>query len=85
MRVSQHVIDLKTMDGMSHRASDFYPTMILRDAAIWVWRTLAALILLAFAGDTGAGQDAISLGMYFIAGATIITYAGARMLLIWRR
>ena len=85
MGVSQHVIDLKTMDGMSHRASDFYPTMILRDAALWVWRTLAALILLAFAGDTGAGQDAISLGMYFIAGAIIITYAGARMLLIWQR
>ncbi len=51
MRVSQHVIDLKTMDGMSHRASDFYPTMILRDVALWVWRTAAALILLAFAGS----------------------------------
>ena len=33
-RVSQHVIDLKTMDGMAHSASDFYPAMILRDVAL---------------------------------------------------
>ena len=85
MRVSQHVIDLKTMDGMSHRASDFYPAMILRDFALWVWRILAALILLAFAGDARTGQEAISLGMYLIAGAIVITYAGARLLLTWQR
>ena len=85
MRVSQHVIDLKTMDGMSHRASDFYPAMILRDVALWVWRTLAALVLLAFAGDATTGQEAISLGMYFIAGAIVIAYAGARVLLTWQR
>ena len=84
MRVSQHVIDLKTMDGMSYRASDFYPAMILRDVALWVWRTLAALILLAFTGDARTGQEAISLGMYLIAGAIIITYAGARILLTWQ-
>ena len=85
MRVSQHVIDLKTMDGMSHKASDFYPTMILRDVALWVWRMLAALILLAFAGHANTGQEAISLGMYLIAGAIIVTYAGARILLNWQR
>ncbi len=85
MRVSQHVIDLKTMDGMSHRASDFYPAMILRDVALWIWRTVAALILLAFAGDASTGQEAISFGMYFIAGSICITYAGARLLLNWKR
>ena len=77
MRVSQHVIDLKTMDSMGHRASDFYPAMILRDVALWVWRTLAALILLAFAGDARTGQEVISLGMYFIAGA-IVTHLFGR-------
>ena len=41
--------------------------MILRDVALWVWRTVAALILLAFAGDASTGQEAISLGMYLIA------------------
>jgi len=85
MSVSQHVIDLKTMDGMSHQASDFYPTMILRDVALWVWRMAAALILLAFAGDANTGREAISLGMYLIAGAIIGTYAGARILLNWQR
>ena len=53
MRVSQHVIDLKTMDGMAHGASDFYPAMILRDVALWVWRMAAAALLLAFAGGAG--------------------------------
>ncbi len=84
MRVSQHVIDLKTMDGMSHTESDFYPAMILRDVALWVWRMAAALLLLAFTGSAGTGQEAISLGMYSIAGAIAITYAGARVLLAWK-
>ncbi len=85
MRVSLHVIDLKTMDGMSHRRSDFYPAMIMRDVALWVWRTLAALILLAFIGDASNGREAISLGMELIAGSFVITYAGARILLTWKR
>ena len=80
-RVSQHVIDLKTMDGMAHSASDFYPAMILRDVALWGWRTAAALILLPFASGAATGHQAISLGMYMIAGAIAVTYAGARVLL----
>jgi hypothetical protein len=81
MRVSQHVVDLKTMDGMAHSASDFYPAMILRDAALWVWRMAAAALLLAFAGSAGTGRDAISTGMYLIAGSLVVTYAGAWLLL----
>jgi hypothetical protein len=83
-RVSQHVIDLKTMDGMAHSASDFYPAMILRDVALWGWRTAAALILLAFASGSATGHEAISLGMYMIAGAIAVTYAGARVLMGWK-
>ena len=85
MRVSQHVIDLKTMDGMAHGASDFYPAMILRDVALWVWRMAAAALLLAFAGGAGTGGEAISLGMYMIAGAIVVTYAGAWLLIAWKR
>jgi hypothetical protein len=85
MRVSQHVIDLKTMDGMAHGASDFYPAMILRDVALWVWRMAAAALLLAFAGGAGTGREAISLGMYMIAGAIAVTYAGAWPLIAWKR
>jgi hypothetical protein len=80
MRVSQHVIDLKTMDGMAHEASDFYPTMILRDVALWVWRMAAGALLLAFAGGA-PGPEAISLGIYMIAGSLVITFAGAWILL----
>jgi hypothetical protein len=85
MRVSQHVIDLKTMDGMSHHASDFYPAMIMRDVALWVWRTVAGLILLAFASGGAPAREAIAIGMYMTAGAIVVTYAGARILLTWRR
>jgi MFS family permease len=84
-RVSQHVIDLKTMDGMAHCASDFYPAMILRDVALWVWRMAAAGLLLVFAGGVGTGREAISLGMYLIAGAIVVTYAGAWVLIAWKR
>ena len=84
-RVSQHVIDLKTMDGMAHSASDFYPAMILRDVALWVWRMAAAGLLLVFAGGVGTGREAISLGMYLIAGAIVVTYAGAWILIAWKR
>ncbi len=85
MRVSQHVIDLKTMDGMAHSASDFYPAMILRDVALWVWRMAAAALLLVFAGSARTGGEAISPGMYLIAGAIAVTYAGAWLLLAWKR
>jgi hypothetical protein len=84
MRVSQHVIDLKTMDGMAHKASDFYPAMILRDVALWVWRMAAAALLLAFAGAAGTGLEPISLGMYMIAGSMAVAFAGAWILLAWR-
>jgi Major Facilitator Superfamily len=85
MRVSQHVIDLKTMDGMAHAASDFYPAMILRDVALWIWRMTAAALLLVFAGSAGTGAGALSPGMYMIAGAMAVTYAGAWILLAGKR
>ncbi len=85
MRVSQHVIDLKTMDGMAHTASDFYPAMILRDVALWIWRMAAAALLLVFAGSAGTGGEALSPGMYMIAGAMAVTYAGAWILLAGKR
>lgn len=84
MRVSQHVIDLATMDFVGHTESDFYPTMILRDISLWAWRMMAALALLAAASFAGTGREAISLGMYFIGATIIITYVGARLLLALR-
>ena len=81
MRVSQHVIDLQTMDAAGHRESDFYPTMILRDFSLWVWRMAGALTLLAAVSLAGTGREAISAGMFLIAGTFIFMYAGARLLL----
>jgi hypothetical protein len=45
----------------------------------------AAALLLAFAGGAGMGREAISLGMYVIAGAIAVTYAGAWLLIAWKR
>lgn len=81
MRVSQHVIDLQIMDGAGHRESDFYPTMIFRDISLWVWRMLAGLVLLVAVSVAGTDREAISIGVYFIAGAFVVIYIGARLLL----
>jgi hypothetical protein len=81
MRVSQHVIDLQTMNSVGHDKSDFYPTMILRDFSLWVWRMIAALMLLAAAPFAGTGREAISVGLYFVGATIVITYIGARLLL----
>ena len=53
----------------------------------WVWRTLAAPILLASAGDARTGQEVISLGHVFHrAAAIVITYISATPILrTWER
>jgi hypothetical protein len=51
--------------------------MILRDVALWVWRTAAARVPLAFASGGKTGQEVVSIGMYTIAAAIAINYAGA--------
>ena len=42
-------------------------------------------MLLAFVGGPRTGHEAISLGMYLIASAIIVTYAGARLPLTRKR
>jgi hypothetical protein len=37
-RVSEHVFDLKLMDTIKVKWSDFFPAMILREIPLWVWR-----------------------------------------------
>jgi hypothetical protein len=45
----------------------------------------AAALLLVFAGSAGTGGEALSPGMYMIAGAMAVTYAGAWILLAGKR
>ena len=45
-RVSEHVYDLKIMDSIKLKWSDFYPAMILRDVILWIWRFTTVWIIL---------------------------------------
>jgi MFS family permease len=81
LRVSQHTIDLKTMDSIGHKESDFYPTMLLRDFSFWIWRTLFALIVLAATWGAGTSAHAVAIMLYCMAGTYIVSYLGARWLM----
>jgi len=45
-RVSEHVYDLKIMDSIKLKWSDFFPAMILREVILWIWRLITILIIL---------------------------------------
>lgn len=45
-RVSEHVYDLKIMDSIKLKWSDFFPAMILREVLLWIWRIAVILLIL---------------------------------------
>jgi len=64
-RVSEHVLDLHSMDLLSGEQG-FYPGMVYRDIVIWLGRTLALLVILglsAFLSEARALQAGILLSM----------------------
>lgn len=80
LRVSSHVIDLETMETLGIKGRDFFPTMILRDAAFGVWRVLALLLLAVLITFVGEGESAVRLGLVLLAVATALLYPGAALL-----
>jgi len=46
-RVSEHVFDLKLMDTIKAKWSDFFSAMILREFSLWIWR-ICVIILFIF-------------------------------------
>jgi len=46
-RVSEHVFDLKLMDTIKYKWSDFFPAMIFREVSLWIWR-IWIIIFLSF-------------------------------------
>jgi hypothetical protein len=81
LRVSEHVIDLQTLGSVGHHESDFYPTMIFRDFSLWAWRMVAGFALLAVISSVDVDAQALTIGMYFIAGSFVLLYVGASILL----
>ena len=80
-RVSQHVIDLQTMESIGHAKSDFYPTMIFRDVSLWVWRMVCGCILLVALGFGHTNAQGVAIGMCFLAVANLVMFFGAGHLL----
>lgn len=75
-RVSQHVIDLETMETFGRPGRDFYPTMILRDLAFGFWRVV---ILAAFAltvSLVGEGESVIRLAFFAVAVSYLLSWWG---------
>ncbi len=80
MNVSSHVIDLNSME-IGRKESDFYATMLLRDFSLWVWRVAGGLLFLCVINLFGADKIVLSVGLYLLAGAFLLTYTGAFLLL----
>ncbi len=79
-RVSEHVIDLETMETLGREGSDFFPTMIFRDAAYGVWRLIALSCFALFITVFGEGEEAIRVGFVALALAALTIYFGATLI-----
>lgn len=80
LRVSEHVIDLETMETLGLKGRDFFATMVLRDAALCFWRVLVLVCFATIIFFVGEGAPAVRLGFTMLAGATLLTYFGATLL-----
>lgn len=80
MNVSDHVVALQTMESIGRTNRDFYATMILRDFSLWVYRMLAGVILLLISLVYNSTEQILSVGLYMIAGAILLTFIGAKIL-----
>lgn len=78
-RVSEHVIDLETMEMLGREESDFFPTMIFRDAAFAVWRLLTLSLFALLVLAIGEGVTALRIGFAVIGMSLLLIYIGARL------
>ena len=73
---SSHVLDLAVMEtGRSD--TDFYATMIVRDAFLWLWRSIGGLLLLFVLYISQTPHQALTGGLYLSAVIFALTFFGA--------
>ena len=84
MNVSTHVIDLNSME-IGRTETDFYATMILRDFILWICRSLGVLVLLVVVTSATTHESGLSHALYLHAGAFVLTFVGAYLLVTWSR
>ncbi len=75
-RVSGHVIDLETMERLAHEESDFYPTMIMRDVSLFVWRIVSCVALLALIAAMESEVASVRAGFFGMAFFPLVTLLG---------
>lgn len=63
-RVSEHVFDLKLMDTIKAKWSDFYPAMILREFSLWIWRILIILIFIFLVNNWVELESILKIGLF---------------------
>lgn len=70
-RISEHIFDLKLMDTIKIKWSDFYPTMIFREVSLFLWR-LIMLIVLFFMINNNIDIEEILRLWLFLTGSIIL-------------
>jgi hypothetical protein len=81
MRVSIHVTDLETMESIGRPGADFYATMLMRDASLWIWRTIGGILFLLAFGLASSEKGFLTLGLYLFAGSIFLLFLGAVVLI----
>jgi MFS family permease len=80
MRVSEHVIDLQTMETMGRQPGDFFPTMVFRDLALGMWRVLCLLLFASLVHHFGSGDLALKINFFALAISVLLMVLGAWLL-----
>ena len=80
-RVSEHVIDLRSVEIIQGDSSSFYPGLLYRDLIIWIGRMFALFLLACatfFLEDISA---ALQFGVVLLAVYMLLTWWSAKRLL----
>lgn len=81
LRVSQHVIDLETMESIGRPTSDFYATMLLRDFSLFVWRVGGGVLFLFFLQYATSEKQLFFVGFSYMALTLVLAFVGAYFLI----
>lgn len=65
-RISEHVFDLKLMDTIKAKWSDFFPAMIFREITLWLWRVFIIFILILLYYKWFNNEEIIQFGLISI-------------------
>jgi len=65
-RVSEHVFDLKLMDTIKVKWSDFFPAMILREIPLWIWRIVIIILFIFLVKSWIETENILKIGLLLV-------------------